>query len=346
MNTTLQDELMGYANELGFGEFHIKLDKATDLCAIVAIHSTKRGPALGGCRCIEYPSTGAAIKDALRLARGMSYKAAMADLPLGGGKAVLIKPKQINDRDAYFTAFGRFVEELGGRYITAVDSGTNTTDMDFVSKVTSFATSTSDQNGDPSPYTAQGVFNGIKAAIKSKLQKDNLQGLHVAIQGVGNVGYRLAKLLHAEGVKLTICDHDPNLVKRCVDDLGATAVDLDKIYAVECDIFAPCALGAILNEQTIPQLKTKIVAGAANNQLADPHHDKMLHERGILYAPDYVINAGGLIYVYTKYANTPAEEADKRVEQIYDTLINIFARADKMLKPTGEIADLIAAEQL
>lgn len=345
MNTNLHDEVFQYAKELGFGEVHIKLDPATGLFAIIAIHSTKRGPSLGGCRCIEYPSVTDAIRDVLRLAQGMTYKAAAAELPLGGGKSVLMKPAQISDRKAYFEAFGRFVDELGGRYIAAMDSGTEVADMDAIANTTRFVTNTSD-NGDPAPYTALGVLRGIQAVAKFKLNRDMISGLHVAIQGVGHVGYNLAKLLHERGVRLTICDRNPIAAERAMKEFNAEVVSAEKIYSVDCDIFAPCALGAVLNDETIPQIKAGIVAGAANNQLAAPRHSVALWKRGILYAPDFVINAGGLIHALAGYEKTPDEEANAHIDRIYDTSLTIFERSEREQKCTGEIADIIAAERL
>lgn len=344
--SALNDELFHYAQQLGFGELHIKFDEPTGLCAIIAIHSTKRGPALGGCRCLEYHSTIDAVRDALRLAQGMSYKAAISDLALGGGKSVLIKPKHINDREAYFAAFGRFIEDLNGRYITAMDSGTEVNDMDIIARYTRHVSSTS-KGGDPGPFTALGVLRGIQACAKYKLNRENnLEGLHIAIQGVGHVGYSLAKNLHERGVELTICDRNPTAVEHCVRDFNAKVVTGDEIYSVDCDIFAPCALGAILNDHTIPLLKTKIVAGSANNQLAEPRHDKMMWERGILYAPDYAINAGGLIHAFAEYEQSSMEESNAHIDQIYETILMIFERSEREHKSTGEIADIIAAERL
>ncbi|GAB4391578.1 MAG: amino acid dehydrogenase [Gammaproteobacteria bacterium] len=342
-------DLFHYAEALEYGEIHIKVDKATGLRAIIAIHSTKNGPALGGCRCIEYTNNYSGIKDALRLGQAMSYKAAILGLPHGGGKSVLLKPKSINDRRAYFHTFGKFVDSLGGRYIAAVDSGTSIQDMDYIVEQTRYVASHSGLNGDPSPATAVGVFRGIQAAVKFKLGKDNLDNLHIAIQGVGNVGYELAKLLHQAGARLSVTDISADAVKRCVDEFNATAIPADKIYEIECDIYAPCALGATLNDQTIPQLKATIVAGSANNQLGQLVHGEQLHNRGILYAPDYVINAGGLVYAATRYAhgaNTNPAEIEHKINNIYDTLMNIFNRAHNEHQPTSTIVDIMAAERL
>lgn len=343
---TFDDALFQYAEELGFGDLHFKIDAATGLQAIVAIHNTRRGPALGGCRCIEYSSVDAAVRDALRLSRGMSYKNAMASLPLGGGKAVLIKPKHIKDRVAYFQAFGRFVNALCGNYITAMDSGTSMADMDAIATQTSYVTNLSKHNGDPAPFTALGVLRGIEATAKFKLGRSSLEGLHVAIQGVGHVGYNLAKNLHAVGVKLTICDRDQTAANRCVDEFGATVVAPEKIYEVACDIFAPCALGAVLNDETIHLINAPIVAGAANNQLAEPRHAQALQDRDILYAPDYVINAGGVIFAYAEYKEASVKEVDTHISKIYVTLLELFERAQRENKSTSEVADIIAAERL
>lgn len=343
---TFDDALLRYAEELGFGELHFKFDVATGLRAIVAIHNTKRGPALGGCRCIEYPSTDAAVRDVLRLAFGMSYKNAMANLPLGGGKSVLIKPKHIVDRVAYFQAFGAFVNELNGRYITAMDSGTGTTDMDAIATQTPYVTNLSKHNGDPAPFTALGVFKGIQAAVKFKLDRSSLEGLHVAIQGVGHVGYNIAKNLHKAGAKLTICDRDQETAQHCAEEFGATIVSPEQIYSVSCDVFAPCALGAVLNDETIPQLQTTIVAGAANNQLAEPRHAQAMRDRGILYAPDYVINAGGVIFAYAEYKEASTKAAEDHIFHIHDTLLELFERAKRENRLTSDVADIIAAERL
>lgn len=314
--------------------------------AIVAIHSTKLGPALGGCRFIEYPSTASAINDAMRLARGMSYKAASVNLPLGGGKAVIIKPNKPYDREAYLHAFGRFVNDLGGRYITALDSGTQLSDMDIIAQHTPYVASLSRHNGDPSPYTAKGVLRGIEAAVEFKLGKNQLNGLHIAIQGLGHVGYLLASHLHELGAKLTVADINPRAVQRAVEEFGATAVSTDMIHRVPCDVFAPCALGAVINDISINQLQTTIVAGAANNQLAHTYHGPMLHEKGILYAADYVINAGGLIFAASKYYDTPEAQVNQQIDGIGTSLLEIFIRSRKENRPESEIADTLAQEKL
>ena len=342
----LQARLFKYAEQLGFGELHFKLDHDTGLFAIVAVHSTKLGPALGGCRCIEYETINEAMRDVLRLAQGMSYKAALANLQLGGGKAVIPKPKEIKDRKAYFEAFGEFVETLGGRYITAVDSGTSPYDMDIIATKTKHVTSTTDIDGDPSPFTAHGVCRSVQAAVKHKLGHDSLDGLHVAIQGVGHVGRLLAHELHSLGARLTVTDVNEENLKYCVEQFNAQVVHPDEIYAVDCDVFSPCALGASINDDTIPQLKCSIIVGAANNQLAESRHGSILLEKGILYAPDFVVNSGGLIYACAQYYKLPKKEVHQKVDKIYDTLLEIFTRSDEEKRATSIIADEVALERL
>jgi leucine dehydrogenase len=330
--------LLDLASSLGFGDIHIKVDPTVSLHAIVAIHDTRLGPALGGCRCIPYPSTDAALFDTLRLARGMTYKAAISGLAQGGGKAVLIRPPQIKDRDAYFESFGRFVEQLGGRYVTAVDSGTSPADMDIVARFTRHVACTSNSlagTGDPSPHTALGVCRGIEAAVKFKLGRGDLQDVHVALQGVGHVGYPLARELHARGARLTVCDVNALASERCVEEFGASAVTPEQIYDVPCDVFAPCALGAVINDATITRLHAHVVAGAANNQLAEAHHGDVLHRRGILYVPDYVINAGGIIQI----ALHDEAAMYARIMAIYDTLTRVFEESARTGEPAHRVAD-------
>lgn len=344
--TIAEDDFLEYALSHGFGDIHFKVDPETGMKAMIAIHSTKLGPALGGCRFIEYPNTAAALKDAMRLARGMSFKAASVNLPLGGGKSVIMKPKGVFNRTEYMHKFGQFVNELNGRYITALDSGTVLSDMDIIAEHTDYVASLSKHNGDPSPSTAKGVLRGIQAAVAFKLGKDNLQGLHVAIQGLGHVGYLLARHLHELGASLTVADISPAVVEQAIQEFGAKAVSTDVIYKVPCDVFAPCALGAIINDLTIPQLQTTIVAGAANNQLAHSIHGKKLHEKDILFAADYVINAGGLIFAASKYLHTPEEKVSDQIDGIYTSLTEIFIRSAKDNLPASEIADTLAQEKL
>ncbi len=340
------DDFLDYALKHGFGDLHFKVDEITGMKAIIAIHSTKLGPALGGCRFIEYPNTTTAIHDAMRLARGMSYKSALANLPLGGGKAVIIKPAHPFDRTAYMHRFGEFINELNGRYITAVDSGSHLSDMDIIATHTPYVASLSRYNGDPSPATAKGVFRGIQAAVLFKTGSENLDGLHVAIQGLGHVGYLLASHLHESGARLTVADINPTLVERVVKEFGAEAVSADIIHTIPCDVFAPCALGAIINDKTIHQLQTTIIAGAANNQLARTFHGQKLHDKGILYAPDYLINAGGVIFAASKYLNTPDETMHAKIDNIGTTLLAIFADSIRENRPTSAIADAMAEAKL
>ncbi|HAF87144.1 MAG TPA: amino acid dehydrogenase [Legionellales bacterium] len=343
---TNSPDILDYALSHGFGNLHLKVDKQTGMQAIIAIHNTHRGPALGGCRFIEYANCTAAMLDAMRLARGMSYKAALANLPLGGGKAVIIKPSQEFDRKAYFSCFGRFVHQLNGQYITALDSGTELTDMDVIHQHTPFVASLTRYNGDPAPFTAQGVFVGIKAAIAYKLQRRSLKGLHVAIQGLGHVGLLVARFLHQEGAILTVADIDTLKEKQVADELGATLVATDEIHKVPCEVFSPCALGAVLNDDTLKELQTSIIAGAANNQLAHSYHGQILHDNNILYAPDYVINAGGLIFAASKYLNIPAAEVTQKIEYIGQALTDIFKHSQQQNLPTNLIADNLAQAKL
>lgn len=342
------DRLFRYAELLNFGQVHIKFDPKTGLRAIVAVHNLHRGPAIGGCRLIHYENTDAAMEDALRLGYMMSFKAAISNLPHGGAKAVLIKPRLIKDRKAYFESFGDFVNELGGRYVTAMDSGTSEKDMDIIATRTPFVTCTtaSGAGGDPSPHTALGVRRGIEAAVQFRLNKDNLSDVHVAIQGAGHVGYYLAKELHERGARLTVCDINVENLQRCVDEFGAAICQPENIYDIKADVFAPCALGAVLNLHTIKRLNVSIVAGSANNQLAHHQHGVLLKERGILYAPDFVINAGGLIYVAAMYEHSNIEKATAKVENIHPILLEIFTRSVAENLSTSEIAEIIALERL
>ena len=342
-------DVFGKLSKYDFGEVHVKLDKATHLQAIVAIHDSRLGPALGGCRFIEYDTDDAAIIDALRLARGMTYKAALAGLAHGGGKSVIIRPKRHFDRVALFRAFGRFIEDLRGHYITAEDSGTGLEDMEIVRTQTKWVTGIDPSHGgsgDPSPFTALGVRRGIEACVKFKLGKDDLKGVHVAVQGVGHVGYHLCKELHAQGAKLTVADVDKLKSERAQREFGASVTTIDNVAAVDCDVFAPCALGAGLNDDTIPHLKAKIVAGAANNQLAEPRHGDDLYARGILYAPDYAINAGGLVNVAQEVKGYDANAARAKTMEIYNTIWDICDRSKKLSAPTYKVADIMVEEKL
>ena len=332
-----------------YGEVHLKRDRASGLKAIIAIHDTHLGPALGGCRFIHYDTEEAAFVDALRLARGMTYKAALAGLNHGGGKAVLIRPRVGFDRTALFHAFGEFVNNLRGHYITAEDSGTSIEDMEVVRGATKWVTGVDQAHGgsgDPSPFTALGVRRGIEACVKFVLGRDTLSGVHVAIQGVGHVGYHLCKELHAHGATITVADVDPLKTERANREFGATGVSLEEIFTADCDVFAPCALGSALNHDTIPQLRCPIVAGAANNQLDAPELGADLMQRGILYAPDYAINAGGLINVAQEVAGYDADKSRARTMKIYDTILEIAQRAARAEMPTNVVANKIVEERL
>jgi len=342
-------DLFGHLKAYDYGEVHFKYDKPTGMKAIVAIHDSRLGPALGGCRFLPYDTDEDALVDALRLARGMTYKAALAGLPHGGGKSVLVRPKQHFDRVAMFRAFGQFIDDLGGHYITAEDSGTALEDMEVIRTVTKHVTGVDQSHGgsgDPSPYTALGVRRGIEACVKHKLGRDSLEGVHVAVQGVGHVGYHLCRELHAAGARLSVADVDPLKAERAEREFKAAIVTLDRIFQIECDVIAPCALGSALNDATIPKLVAKIVAGAANNQLAEPRHGDDLHARGILYAPDYAINAGGLVNVAQEVAGYDADVSREKTMKIYDTIHEIADRSSKSGTPTYRVADTIVEEKL
>ena len=343
---TATADLFDRIAEMGHEQLVLSSDPSAGYRGIIAIHSTTLGPALGGTRFWRYASDEEAIIDALRLARGMTYKNAVAGLNLGGGKAVIIGDNRTRNREMIFRAHGRFVERLGGCYITAEDVGTSTSDMEFVRMETDCVTGLAGKSGDPSPVTAHGVFRSILASAKHRWGSDDLTGKTVSIQGCGHVGYYLAKELHAAGAKLVVTDIDAERVKQVVDQFGARAVEPGEIYGVKADIFAPCALGAIINDKTIPQLKVEIVSGAANNQLLEPRHGDMLEERGILYAPDYVANAGGVINVYSELAGWDAERALRKADEIYSTMLGVFdiARAEGI--PTHEAADRLAERRL
>ncbi len=313
---------------------------------IIAIHNTVLGPALGGTRFWNYGSDQEAFVDALRLSRGMTYKAAVAGLNLGGGKSVILGDNRTSRREEIFRAHGRFVETLKGRYITAEDVGTSVDDMEFVAMETEHVTGRAATSGDPSPVTAYGVYRGIKAAAMARFGSDSLSGKTVTVQGVGHVGYYLCQNLASEGARLVVTDIDQERVQRVVHDFGADAVGTDEIYGVEADIYAPSALGATINDDTIPLLKAKIVAGAANNVLAEERHGDMLHERGILYAPDYVINAGGLINVYGELHGWTSERAMRKAGEIYTTLLRIFEHSENEGVATYLGADRIAEQRI
>jgi leucine dehydrogenase len=325
-------------------------DAPSGLRAIIAIHSTTLGPAAGGCRMWPYATLSAAVSDALRLSRGMSYKNAMAELPFGGGKAVIIGNTGEKTR-ARLEAFGRLVDSLGGRYVTAEDVGTTTADMEQVACITPFvsglARESGQAGGDPGPKTALGVFLGLKAAVRFRLGRASLEGLDVAVQGLGSVGYPLCRLLAGEGARLHVADAKPSAVERVCQELGAHAVASDSILSQEADVLAPCALGAVLDGHSIPKLRARIIAGAANNQLARAEDGEALMRAGILYAPDYIINAGGIISVAHEYrGGATAAEVRAEIEKIPARLTEIFERAQREGRPPGAVADQMAMDRL
>ncbi|MGQ7956727.1 Leu/Phe/Val dehydrogenase [Pseudomonas sp. SP16.1] len=324
---------------------HLAQDPATGLKAVIAIHNTRLGPALGGCRYLAYPDEQSAIRDAIRLAQGMSYKAALAGIEHGGGKAVIIRPPHLANRAALFEAFGRFIETLNGRYITAMDSGTSSVDMDCIAQHTRHVTSTTSE-GDPSPHTALGVFAGIRATAQARLGSDDLEGLRIAIQGLGNVGFALAEELHAAGAELLVSDLDGGRVQLAVEQLGAHPIASEALLTTPCDILAPCGLGGVLNAQTVGQLRCAAVAGAANNQLASPEIADELEARGILYAPDYVLNAGGLIYVALRHRGEELAAITAHLAQISLRLTEIYAHAQADKRSPARVADSLAERLL
>ena len=328
-------------------------DEAAGLSAIIAVHNPNLGPALGGCRMWPYVNSAEALTDVLRLSKGMTYKSAMANLKLGGGKSVIIgDPRKVKTPEM-MTAMGKFVDSLGGKYFTAEDSGISVTDLKTMAQESDYIAGTKAHyhyagetaDGNPAPSTAYGVFVGVKASVEHALKSD-LNGVRVAIQGMGHVGYRLAEHLHSAGAKLFVTDIYPEGVDRAVKELGATAVAPEEIYGLDVDVVAPCAMGASINDETLSTLKAKVIAGAANNQLAREEIGDVLQERGIVYAPDYVINAGGVIDIYHQRMESSSNEALRdHLEQIGDTLKEIFERADAEGRATNRVANVIAEER-
>jgi leucine dehydrogenase len=332
--------------DMGHEQVVLCHDRASGYRGVIAIHDTTLGPALGGTRFWNYRTDEEAIVDALRLSRGMTYKNAVAGLNLGGGKSVIIGDNRTTSREMIFRAHGRFVDSLGGRYVTAEDVGTTVEDMDFVHMETTYVTGIGSKSGDPSSVTAHGVFRAIEASACQKWGSDSLEGRTIAVQGCGHVGFHLAKELHAAGAKLLVTDIDATRIKRVVDATGATVVGLAEIYSVQADIFAPCALGGIINDDTIPQLQVEIVAGAANNQLLEDRHGDVLEERGILYAPDYVANAGGVINVYSELTGWSRDRALRKADEIYETVLSVFRMASDTGIPSYKAADRVAEQRI
>lgn len=330
-------------------------DRDSGLTAIIAVHSTHLGPGAGGTRFWHYPSPKDAMRDALRLSRGMSYKNAMAGLPMGGGKAVILADEKRTKSPELLTAFGDAVEALGGKYVTAEDVGISEADMVRVSERTEYVSGLpvdgeDAAGGDPGPFTAMGIYHGIKAAVRHKLDKDDLKDVHVAIQGTGSVGSGVARLLAKDGARLTLADIHEERAEALAADLDAETAASDAIMSVACDVFSPNALGAILDEEGIARLDCQVVAGGANNQLARAHHGEILAKRGILYAPDYVINAGGIISVTLEYLcrhkGEPCDinEVRKRIAQIPGRLEDIWQESDKSGVSPDQVADRMAQE--
>ncbi len=341
-----------YMSKYGYEQLSFFYDKNTGLKAITCIHSTVLGPSLGGTRFWDYADEEDAVEDVLRLARGMTYKNACAGLNLGGGKSVIIGnakelKKDTVKREAFWRAFGRYIEGLNGRYITAEDVNTTTSDMDYVAMETNFVAGLASKSGNPGPFTAMGVYKAIRACIREVYGEKSANGKVVAIQGLGSVGYDVAKRLYEEGAKLYVTDIDEEKVKMAVEELKAEAVSLDEIYDVECDIYAPCALGATINDDTINRLKCKIVAGAANNVLKDaPTHGKVLFDKGIVYAPDYVANSGGVINVYQEILGYDKVAATRKIDLIYDKIREIIRISNETKTPTYLIADKMAEARI
>lgn len=342
-------EIFKYLERDDYEQLLFCQDKQSGLKAIIAIHDTTLGPALGGTRMWTYASEEEAIVDALRLSKGMTYKNAAAGLNLGGGKTVIIGDPRKDKNEEMFRAFGRYIQGLNGRYITAEDVGTTVEDMDLIHEETDYVTGISPEfgsSGNPSPVTAYGVYRGMKAATKEAFGNDSLEGKVIAVQGVGNVAYHLCRHLHEEGAKLIVTDINQESVARAVEAFGAKAVNPDEIYGVACDIYAPCALGAVINDVTINKIKAKVIAGAANNQLKEDIHGDQIHEKGIIYAPDYVINAGGVINVADELKGYNRERALKKVEGVYDTIERVIEIAKRDNIPTYKAADRMAEERI
>ncbi|MBU2701890.1 leucine dehydrogenase [Sporomusaceae bacterium BoRhaA] len=326
-------------------------DPAAGLKAIICIHDTTLGPALGGTRMWNYASEEEAILDVLRLARGMTYKNAAAGLNLGGAKTVVIGDPKKDKSEALFRALGRYIQGLSGRYITAEDVGTCVEDMDYIKMETNYVaglTSTVHSSGDPSPVTAYGTWKGIKACASETWGSDSMEGRTIAIQGLGHVGFALCKLLHDEGAKLIVTDINEGNVMRAVTEFGAKAVQANEIYGVDCDIFSPCALGAIINDDTIPQFKCRIIAGSANNQLKEERHGDVITNKGILYAPDFIINAGGVINIYDEMLEGGycPDRALRKVESVYGNVKQVIAISKRDKIPTYQAADILAEERI
>ncbi len=343
---TIEHGLFALIAEHSHEQVSVWYDPDSGYRGIIAIHNTVLGPALGGTRFWPYENDTDALIDVLRLSRGMTYKAAVAGLNLGGGKSVIMGNHNTTERRDIFRAHGRHVESLGGRYITAEDVGTSPRDMEFIREETEHVVGLTGGSGDPSPVTAFGVYRGIQACAKVAYGGDALSGKTVSVQGCGHVGYYLCKHLHQDGAKLIVADIDGSKVARVVDEFGATAVASEDIYGVDADVFAPCALGAVVNDERVEGLSVDIVAGAANNQLDEERHGDRLHSRGIIYAPDYVINSGGLINVSAEVEGWDLERSHRKASEIYDTILRVLQIAADQGIPSYRAADRLAEERI
>lgn len=335
---------------MGHEEVVFFSDPSCNLKAVVAIHNTILGPALGGTRMWPYKTTEEAVEDVLRLSRGMTYKAAISGLNLGGGKAVIIGEPSKDKSEALFRAFGRYVNSLNGRYITAEDVNTNVEDMEYIFTETNFVTGVAEihgGSGNPSPWTARGVYRGMEASAQKVFGDKSLRGKVVALQGAGSVGVHLGRLLNEAGAKIYFTDINEANIQRFKEAVPtAEFVGTEEIYDVKADVYAPCALGATVNDKTIERLKVKIVCGAANNQLAENRHGDMLKEKGILYAPDYLVNAGGLMNVSIEFEGWSADKAVRMVDKIYDSTLKIFKFADENNLPVYKATDMMAEQRI
>jgi leucine dehydrogenase len=349
-NASYEKDPFNYITDTDIEKIYLKHDKTTGLKAIIAINSTIKGPALGGCRCIPYNSSFDAILDAIKLSKAMTLKAALVDIPIGGGKSVIINNENFIDRTKCFKVFGKFIQSLKGKYIVGIDCGTTVKDMDTIATQTSYVSCTSKMTGFTSFHTAMGIYEGMKASAKHLYNVDNLKGFHIAIQGVGDVGFFLCELLTKAGAKLTITDINKNNLNKCKQAFNTDVVSPESIYRVKCDIFSPCALGGTLNDETIKTLQTKIIAGGANNQLAHPKLSNALLNNNIFYAPDYVINSGGLIFATINYLykNNPknSEKINNLIKNIYNIITEIYKTQKLTQKPSDIIANEMAIKKL
>lgn len=339
-------ELLERMSDYNYEQVVFNYEQVAGLKVIIAIHDTTLGPALGGTRFWDYETEEEALIDVLRLAKGMTYKNAAAGLNLGGGKAVIIgKPGKLNSEELW-RAYGRFVQSLNGRYITAEDVNTCVEDMSYVAEETDYVGGLKETSGDPSPITAYGVLQGMKAAVEEIYGTPDLKNKIISIQGVGHVGYYLAKYVSEEGGKLVIADIKQKNIERVIKDFGAEVVEPNKIYEVDCDVFAPCALGAVINDETVPRLNCNIIAGSANNVLAEEYHGDLLEEQGIFYAPDYIINAGGVINIDQEIKGYNRDRALNRVKNIYKTVKKVIKISKRDSISTYKAADILAEERI